>query len=89
MEIHIADSIGKDLMTLVRCEEERMDDLKTTNDELDVSIDKMRGPLIEEGKGNILEKLANAHRKEVNNSHELDVDPEHDKKPAAKVRRTS
>ncbi len=62
VRIHIADGIGKSIIYLVRCEDERYEDLKKTNNELNATIERMRQPLIESGK-KVMEVLADAHRK--------------------------
>ncbi len=63
VEIHIADGIGKDVMDMVRCDDERQDDLNLTNDELHATIDKMREGLMDGKTKRVLEILAKADMK--------------------------
>ena len=77
MEIHIADSIGKEIMSVVRCDDERMDELKNVTDELDATMDKLREPLMMNGKmKSVLELLTKAHRKQARQSKEKEEDCE-------------
>ena len=64
VEIHIADGIGKDVMEMVRCDDERQDDLNETNDELHATIDKMCMLLIDAKKKRVMELLAKVDSKQ-------------------------
>ncbi len=63
VEIHIADGIGKDVMDMVTCDDERQDDLNVTNDELHATIDIMRERLTNGKTKRVLEILAKADMK--------------------------
>ena len=94
VDIHLADSIGKDIMSVVCSEGDRIELLNETNTTLNEAMDKLREPLIAQGKKKLLDKLSDHWRFKITGDDEHDSaidsdddDDDYDKKPAAKVRR--